>query len=100
MSVEAWLSRRLMERHPDDAARTLEAMPAQDAAGAISEVAKELAGRVVARMELSGAAACLAACKEDRAAAILAATPTRIATPNVRRMEPGDRERLLQRLEL
>lgn len=96
MGIEITLSRALMEAHPEDAARVLEGMPEEQAAAGMEPVSAETAASVLERMEPMRAAACLKAIPGEKAGEILELLPVEVSGRVLRKLDPSDRERLLE----
>lgn len=88
----------LVASQPDEAARVVEALPAEVAGALLDESPPAVAALVMSRLEPSSAAAALAACAPDRGGAILERLPFEHATALLRRLEAGLRDALLERL--
>jgi magnesium transporter len=98
MRSEELLVTSFFQEHPDDAAKALEASPAQEAAALLESVEPEAAAAVVGRMASIASAACLVSMNPEPAAAIMAELPVDVAIRLLRKMSPRIQEAMLELL--
>lgn len=89
---------RLLESHPDDAARILEDLPTTVRASALADGPPRVVAEVLRRMAPADAGECLGAMDAARASAILGEMPLDAAAAVLRPLKGDERERLLSGL--
>lgn len=95
MTLQRDLAVDLAERHPDEAAAALEALPAAEAADFVASLGLELAARVLQRTTAHPAAVLLAQLPAERAGEIVERLPVDTAAGYLRRLEPAPRDAIL-----
>jgi len=95
MSIVTTLSSRFLEGHPDDAARILEGLPAEQAAALLESAPITAASAALNRMEPTLSAAFLQQCSADRAGELIEALPAASAARLLLTLAPEARELLL-----
>ncbi len=98
MSLHRNLALDLAERHPDEAAAVLEALPPEEAASFLAGLPAEVAAKVLRRTTAHPAAAVLALLDADHAAAIVERLAIGVVGPYLRRMDESDRDPILAAL--
>jgi magnesium transporter len=98
MNVKRRLATRLLDAHPDEAARVLENVGQAEASAVLAERPAGVAAEVLRRMTTSSGAAVLAGMAAARAGAAVLELPLDKAAGLLRRLEPDLRSRLLESL--
>ncbi len=98
METEQVLLGRFLSAHPSDAARLLEQLNLEQAAGILGSAPPRTAAEVLRRLAPLPASACLAAIEVERGCEITAALPVEISLGLLRRMDASKRQSLLDGL--
>jgi len=93
-----FVARSLSESHPEDAARTLEAMDASDAAKVVRRLPMRVAGRVLEQLSPAAAAAILPNLGEESSRRLLEAIPVRRAASILLHLDEGIRNQAIEGL--
>lgn len=95
MPLHRRLAALLLEQHPGDAARVLEALPVEEIAGVVADAPLEAAAAVLCRLNAHAGAGVLGRLDATRAGAVLGALDVNVAANLLRRLEgPARDERL------
>ena len=98
MDPERVLAEEFTGTHPDEAARVLETLPAEEALEALAEFSVPLASRLLGRMAMPLSAEILARIEVERAALLLEALKAHDVAALLRPMDPDKRDGVLAAL--
>ena len=99
MDLDTALASELLERFPDEAARTLEALPVAQREKLLSVAAVQPAAQVLRRLAAHGLGELLAQLEPERLAAMLSELEIDVAARILRHLEPERRTRVLEALD-